>query len=400
MKWFRFYDEFLDDPKVAMMSDSDQLLWVKALCLANSDKRRGFITLSEDEICWKLRISIEQWKSVVDKFRAKGMIEHCEGGYKITNWGSRQFCSDSSAERVSRHRQKKKQACNVTPTVTVTPPDTETDTETDKEKEKETNQDFSFFEKNITDRGSDLGEEPTPLPPSLDAATQARLEVYREFERNLSNKDRSVPVQERYRSRPIKKEQYSVPKRPVNPWNVEESPSKFDAEFVEHLRTSKFKLIDCSASEPIDTVRVQQWLMIANNPDRDDRLALVKTAFSEFELERSRRRELATQAMKYHPDNFRGFRELSRALESFDENNMMQIYYCRHTHRNLYYGIRSIGKMYKHDIPFGKDAIKEVFECCKRLYEWADGMTIKQFAEKIGLAHWHSFFKVEEKVAA
>lgn len=91
MKWFRFYHEFMDDPKIAMMSDSDQLLWVKALCLASdNDKRRGHIDLSDEEICWKLRISVESWGHAIDKFRAKGMIEHVEGGYKIINWDKRQ----------------------------------------------------------------------------------------------------------------------------------------------------------------------------------------------------------------------------------------------------------------------------------------------------------------------
>jgi len=86
MAWFRFYSEFIEDPKISMMSDSDQLLWVKALCLASQSKIRGVINLADEEICWKLRISIEQWKHAIDKFRAKGMIEHCTNGYKITNW--------------------------------------------------------------------------------------------------------------------------------------------------------------------------------------------------------------------------------------------------------------------------------------------------------------------------
>lgn len=125
MKWFRFYHEFMDDPKIAMMSDSDQLLWVKALCLANESSTRGLILLSDEEICWKLRITSETWQHAMDKFRAKGMIEHCTKGYKITNWSKRQFESDSSANRVAKHRKKKakkrletetKQACNVTET--------------------------------------------------------------------------------------------------------------------------------------------------------------------------------------------------------------------------------------------------------------------------------------------
>lgn len=90
MKWFRFYHEFMDDPKIAMMSDSDQLLWVKALCLASESRKRGHILLSDEEICWKLRVSIQTWKHAIDKFRAKGMIEHTEEGYRLTNWDKRQ----------------------------------------------------------------------------------------------------------------------------------------------------------------------------------------------------------------------------------------------------------------------------------------------------------------------
>lgn len=144
MKWFRFYHEFMDDPKIAMMSDSDQLLWVKALCLASdNENNRGVITLSDEEICWKLRITVESWRHAIDKFRAKGMIEHCDGGYKITNWDKRQYKSDSSAERVAKHRRKslkrprgnskttqpksveteQSQRCNVT----VTPSDTDSE---------------------------------------------------------------------------------------------------------------------------------------------------------------------------------------------------------------------------------------------------------------------------------
>jgi hypothetical protein len=106
MKWFRFYHEFIDDPKVAMMSDSDQLLWVKALCLASESEQRGCILLNDEEIAWRLRCSIESWKHAIDKFRAKGMIEHCPSGYKITSWDKRQFDSDNSAERTKAYRER------------------------------------------------------------------------------------------------------------------------------------------------------------------------------------------------------------------------------------------------------------------------------------------------------
>jgi len=108
MKWFRFWHEFMDDPKIAMMSDSDQLVWVKCLCLASESSDRGAILLTEEEICWKLRITGEVWRHAVDKFRAKGMIEHFEGGYLICNWNKRQFQSDDITKRTSKSKAKAK----------------------------------------------------------------------------------------------------------------------------------------------------------------------------------------------------------------------------------------------------------------------------------------------------
>jgi hypothetical protein len=145
MAWFRFYSEFMDDPKISMMSDCDQLIWVKCLCLASESKNRGFVELDDQEICWKLRISLESWKHAVDKFRAKGMIEHvaCNkknvSGYKICNWKTRQFESDCSTPRVQKSRQAKKaeeelkRSNVVTCNVTETPPDTDPDSNTDPE---------------------------------------------------------------------------------------------------------------------------------------------------------------------------------------------------------------------------------------------------------------------------
>jgi hypothetical protein len=80
---------------------------------------------------------MEIWKHAGDKFRAKGMLEHSESGYAITNWDKRQFTSDSVSERVARHREKKNAAAanevnrfsNVTCNVTETPSDTDTDTD-------------------------------------------------------------------------------------------------------------------------------------------------------------------------------------------------------------------------------------------------------------------------------
>jgi len=87
--------------------------------------------LHDDEVAFLLRISPEEWLKTKRIFIEKGFIDE---GNNVINWNKRQFISDTSAERVARHREAKKNAekaskkgdvtkCNVT----VTPPDTYTE---------------------------------------------------------------------------------------------------------------------------------------------------------------------------------------------------------------------------------------------------------------------------------
>lgn len=127
-QWFRMYAEFATDPKVQMLSETDQRRYLMLLCLRCSN---GDVTLHETEIVFQLRIGESDWECTKAALLAKNLIdEDC----KPTAWDKRQFVSDSSAERVARHRANKKQPCNVT----VTPPETETETETEKENTQST----------------------------------------------------------------------------------------------------------------------------------------------------------------------------------------------------------------------------------------------------------------------
>lgn len=82
--WFRLPNDFAANPKIGMMSDSDQLTWIKVLCVAAECE--GDIPLEDDEICQRLRISTESWGYAVAKFMAKSMISRIDGVYRITGW--------------------------------------------------------------------------------------------------------------------------------------------------------------------------------------------------------------------------------------------------------------------------------------------------------------------------
>jgi hypothetical protein len=122
MQWFRMYGEFANDPKVQMLSEADQRRYIMLLCLKCSN---GDVTLQDCEVTFQLRITSNEWVQTKARLMAKGLIDEAN---QPTKWDKRQYLSDSSAARVSKHREKKKQACNVT----VTPPESETDTEAEK----------------------------------------------------------------------------------------------------------------------------------------------------------------------------------------------------------------------------------------------------------------------------
>ncbi|MBP9714566.1 MAG: hypothetical protein KBD60_12900, partial [Sterolibacterium sp.] len=87
----------------------------------------------DDVIAFQLRISMDEWLQTKARFVDRGLISDDN---TPCGWDKHQFVSDTSAARVARHREAKKQAhkeggivvsnaCNVT----VTPPETDTDTE-------------------------------------------------------------------------------------------------------------------------------------------------------------------------------------------------------------------------------------------------------------------------------
>jgi len=108
-QWFRMYAEFAHDPKVQMLSETDQRRYVMLLCI----RCNGDVTLQDSEVAFQLRISNDQWVETKAVLVSKLLVTEDN---KPTNWDKRQYASDSSAARVSKHREAKKRACNVTVT--------------------------------------------------------------------------------------------------------------------------------------------------------------------------------------------------------------------------------------------------------------------------------------------
>jgi hypothetical protein len=130
LPWFRFYTDAIEDPKVQRLPPHLFKTWVNLLCLAG---RAGGPLPCVDDMAFYLRLSAHEAQQHLDELILAGLIDIMpDGARQPHNWSVRQYVSDSSAERVRKHRAKRAdEACNVTGDVTVTPPDS--DSETDSE---------------------------------------------------------------------------------------------------------------------------------------------------------------------------------------------------------------------------------------------------------------------------
>ena len=119
-RWFRFYDDAINDPKVQRLSADMFRAWVNMLCLAS--KYGG--SIPKADIAFALRANERGAQAIVDCLVYRNLLDDMGDFVTPHNWDGRQYKSDVSNERVKRHRQRKSNSeRNVTETVTVTPPE-------------------------------------------------------------------------------------------------------------------------------------------------------------------------------------------------------------------------------------------------------------------------------------
>ena len=122
-RWFRFYDDALNEPKVLRLTDAQHRGWVGLLCVAS---KHGGTLPSVDDIAILLRTKPEKVAALIAGLVKAGLLDKTETGYEPHNWSRRQFKSDVSTERVKRYREQQR---NVSGDVSETPPETEQNTE-------------------------------------------------------------------------------------------------------------------------------------------------------------------------------------------------------------------------------------------------------------------------------
>jgi len=148
MKWFRFYSEVIDDPKIHKLSNYEYRIFTYLLCYAcEVDAVNGRLTSDLSAINHRLRTRYDHFFRALKRLEELDIISvNCDGEMTLTNWDKRQYKSDKSLERVRKFREKKsknKEQCNSL----VTAPDSDSDT--DKEKNKHIQEIFSYWKEKM-----------------------------------------------------------------------------------------------------------------------------------------------------------------------------------------------------------------------------------------------------------
>ncbi|THD58344.1 MAG: hypothetical protein E8A46_00150 [Bradyrhizobium sp.] len=128
-RWFRLYDDVINDPKILMLPEGLRWIWIAMLCIAS--KNNGTLP-STDVVAVSLRIKRPKAAEYITKLVAAGLIDNDGGKFSPHNWNGRQYKSDVSTERVKRFRETRR---NVSPNVSETAP--ESDSETDQSNDDE-----------------------------------------------------------------------------------------------------------------------------------------------------------------------------------------------------------------------------------------------------------------------
>lgn len=133
-RWFRFYSAAMRDPKVAKLTDKQFRLWMNLLAVASEND--GHIPMLDD-LKYLLNRRLDHLSTGVKELISMGLIDCLADGYEPHNWNKFQYKSDTSKERVAKHRAKRN--------VTVTPPDTETETDITLSKDNGASADAVFW---------------------------------------------------------------------------------------------------------------------------------------------------------------------------------------------------------------------------------------------------------------
>lgn len=280
MKWFRVHHAVFTNTKFKRLSTPERYYYLHLYYLASINSERGAISdLDDEEIAFELDLETEDWLTLKAKLRVKGFIEFGRKTLIITNWSKEQYASDSSTERVRKHRNAKtKRFSHVSETpmkhtnaVTVTPPD-QNGFRTDSDSEKVSlSPKGSLPQKNLEREGgaNALGNMKAIAPPSDEPDQNP----------TLGNKSSSVKGQSSAPPRgPVENAQAHYSQLP--PYRVSWKAGDYQPLYLaDMLKRMRSQWPDRTASDAVARLE---------NAEREGKFGFIESDYAEF-LERQRR---------------------------------------------------------------------------------------------------------------
>lgn len=140
-RWFRFYDDAVNDPKVQRLAPELFKVWVNLLCIVS---KAGGTLPTIAELAFTLRVKVPKVQIYITELALAGLLDKNEdGSFSPHNWDARQFKSDvtdpTAASRQKTYRERNKHRNgdrNAAVTNTDTRADTEQITEADTEQSR------------------------------------------------------------------------------------------------------------------------------------------------------------------------------------------------------------------------------------------------------------------------
>lgn len=110
-RWWRAYDEAVDDPKLQRLGPKLGWAWFNLMCVASAN---GGVLPSIGDVAFKLRITDQQAAALIAELATVGLFDRLEDGrYAPHNWDGRQYITDrldkTNAQRQAEFRKRRKE---------------------------------------------------------------------------------------------------------------------------------------------------------------------------------------------------------------------------------------------------------------------------------------------------
>lgn len=104
LPWLRLYTDTVDNEKIRLLAFEDRWHYIALLCL----KQQGVLDKSNELLDRKIAVKIGVQLRELDEIKRRLMeVELIDENWIPTGWDKKQFKSDSSTDRVRKHRKNK-----------------------------------------------------------------------------------------------------------------------------------------------------------------------------------------------------------------------------------------------------------------------------------------------------